>query len=81
MQINHGVANLDFSLLLLQLCLFGPWRGERVGLYNKERIMPPCLTTYIISMVILAFSKKHYHVHSLLPDLSMAIAAMLSLSA
>ena len=31
--------------------------GRILDLYNKERIILPCLTTYIISMVILAFSK------------------------
>jgi len=31
--------------------------GRIMDLYNKERIILPCLFTYIISMVILAFSK------------------------
>jgi MFS family permease len=31
--------------------------GKILDLYSRERIILPCLTTYIISMVILAFSK------------------------
>ena len=31
--------------------------GKILDLYSKERIILPCLITYIISMVILAFSK------------------------
>jgi len=56
--INHGVANpgLFFSTIAMMLILGRVLGGKILDLYNKERIILPCLTTYIISMVTLAFS-------------------------
>ena len=57
--INHGVANpgLFFATIAIMLILCRVFGGKILDLYSKERIILPCLTTYIISMVILAFSK------------------------
>jgi len=56
--INHGVANpgLFFTTIAVMLIL-GRFLGAKIlDLYSKERIILPCLFTYIISMIILAFS-------------------------
>jgi MFS family permease len=57
--INHGVANpgLFFTTIAITLILGRALGGKILDLYSRERIILPCLTTYIISMVILAFSK------------------------
>ena len=57
--INCGVANpgLFFSTIAIMLILGRALGGKILDLYSKERIILPCLITYIISMVILAFSK------------------------
>ena len=57
--INRGVANpgLFFTTIAIMLILGRALGGKILDLYNKERIILPCLITYIISMVILAFSK------------------------
>jgi MFS family permease len=57
--INHGVANpgLFFTTIAITLILGRALGGRILDLYSRERIILPCLTTYIISMVILAFSK------------------------
>jgi len=57
--INCGVANpgLFFTTIAIMLILGRAWGGKILDLYSKERIILPCLITYIISMVILAFSK------------------------
>jgi predicted MFS family arabinose efflux permease len=57
--INHGVANpgLFFTTIAIMLILGRTSGGKILDLYSKERIILPCLTTYIISMVILTFSK------------------------
>ena len=57
--INHGVANpgLFFTTVAIMLIL-GRALGARIlDLYRRERVILPCLFIYIISMVILAFSK------------------------
>jgi MFS family permease len=57
--IHHGVANpgLFFTTVAIMLIL-GRALGARIlDLYGKERIILPCLFTYIISTAILAFSK------------------------
>jgi len=57
--IHHGVANpgIFFTTVAIMLIL-GRALGARISdLYSKERIILPCLFTYIISTVILAFSK------------------------
>jgi MFS family permease len=57
--INYGVANpgLFFTTIAIMLILGRALGGRILDLYSKERIILPCLITYIISMVILAFSK------------------------
>jgi MFS family permease len=57
--IKHGVANpgLFFTTIAIMLISCRALGGKILDLYSKERIILPCLTTYIISMVILAFSK------------------------
>jgi len=57
--INHGVANpgLFFTTVAIILILGRGLGGKILDLYSKERIILPCLFTYIISMIILAFSK------------------------
>ncbi len=57
--IDHGVANpgLFFTTIAIMLILGRALGGRILDLYSKERIILPCLFTYIISMVILAFSK------------------------
>ena len=57
--INHGVANpgLFFTTIAIVLILGRALGGKILDLYSKERIILPCLTTYIISMIILASSK------------------------
>jgi len=57
--INHGVTNpgLFFTTIAVMLILGRTLGGKMLDLYSKERIILPCLTTYIISMVILTFSK------------------------
>jgi MFS family permease len=57
--INHGVANpgLFFTTIAIMLILGRVFGGKIIDLYNKEKIIFPCLIATIISMVILAFSK------------------------
>jgi MFS family permease len=57
--INHGVANpgLFFTTIAMTLMFGRALGGKILDLYSKERIILPCLIIYIISMVILAFSK------------------------
>jgi len=57
--INHGVANpgFFFTTLAITLILGRALGGRILDLYSRERIILPCLTTYIVSMVILAFSE------------------------
>jgi MFS family permease len=57
--LNHGVNNPGFFFTAYAVVLIlGRVLGGRIlDLYSRERVMLPCLTTYIISMIILAFSK------------------------
>jgi MFS family permease len=57
--IHHGMANpgLFFTAVATMLILGRALGGKLLDLYSRERIIMPCLITYIISMVILAFSK------------------------
>jgi predicted MFS family arabinose efflux permease len=57
--IDQGVTNpgLFFTTMAIMLILGRSLGGKLLDLYSRERIILPCLTTYIISMVILAFSK------------------------
>ncbi len=57
--VDQDVANpgLFFTTMAVMLILGRGLGGRILDLYNKERIILPCLFSYIISMVILAFSK------------------------
>jgi MFS family permease len=57
--IANGVANpgFFFTTMAIMLILGRALGGRILDLYSKEKIILPCLTTYIISMVVLAFSK------------------------
>jgi len=57
--INHGVANpgLFFTTSAIMLISGRALGGRILDLYGREKIILLCLTTYIISMLILAFSK------------------------
>jgi len=57
--LDHGVNNPGyfFTAYAVVLILGRVLGGRILDLYNRERVMLPCLTTYIISMIILAFSQ------------------------
>jgi len=57
--INHGVANpgLFFTTIAIMLILGRALGGKILDFYSREKVILPCLFTYIISMVILTFSK------------------------
>ena len=57
--IQTGVANPGFFFAAYAIVLIlGRALGARIlDLYDREKIILPCLTTYIISMIILAYSK------------------------
>ena len=57
--ISHGVTNpgLFFSVVAIVLIVSRVFGGRILDLYSRERIIMLFITPYIISMVILAFSK------------------------
>ena len=57
--INHGVTNpgFFFSTTAITLILSRSLGGKILDLHSREKIILPCLMAYVISMVILAFSK------------------------
>jgi MFS family permease len=57
--INLEVANpgLFFTAIAIMLIVGRALGGKILDIYNRERVILPCLTAFIISMVILAFSK------------------------
>jgi MFS family permease len=57
--INHGVANpgLFFTTIAMMLILGRAMGGKILDLYSREKVILPCLFTYILSMVILTFAK------------------------
>jgi len=57
--LNHGVNNPGyfFTAYAVVLILGRTLGGRILDHYSREKIIFPCLTTYILSMVILAFSK------------------------
>jgi MFS family permease len=57
--INHGVANpgLFFTTIAIMLILGRALGGKILDLYSREKVILPCLFIYIISMVLLTFSK------------------------
>ena len=58
--LEHGVTNpgLFFAAFSIVLIL-GRGLGAKIpDRYGRERVILPCLTTYIISMIVLAFSES-----------------------
>lgn len=57
--IDHGVANpgLFFTTMAIMLILGRALGGKLLDLYSREKVILPCLFIYILSMVILTFSK------------------------
>jgi MFS family permease len=57
--INQGVDNpgLFFTAIAAMIILCRGFGGKILDLYSRERIILPAITTYIISMAILAYSK------------------------
>jgi MFS family permease len=55
--INHGVNNpgLFFTTIAIVLLLVRGFGGKILDLYSRDKVILPCLTTYIIPMTILAF--------------------------
>ena len=58
--INHGMANpgFFFTATAIILILGRSFGGKILDVYSRKRIILPCLIAYIISMVLLAFSKN-----------------------
>jgi MFS family permease len=57
--IDHGVTNpgLFFTTIAVVLILGRTLGGRFLDLYNREKVIVPCLVTYIVSMAVLAFSE------------------------
>ncbi len=57
--LHQGVANpgFFFAAYAIVIILGRALGGKILDLYSREKVILPCLTTYIISMTILAFSK------------------------
>jgi len=57
--LSQGVKNpgFFFAAYAIVLILGRGLGGKILDLYDREKVILPCLTTYIISMMILAFSK------------------------
>ncbi len=57
--LEHGMSNpgLFFAAFALMLILGRMFGGRILDLYRKEKILFPCLLTYIIATLLLAFSE------------------------
>jgi len=57
--LNQGLANpgFFFAAYAIVIILGRGLGGKILDLYSREKVILPCLTTYIISMTLLAFSK------------------------
>jgi len=56
--ISHGVAIRAFlTTIAIMLILGRALGGKTLDLYSREKVILPCLFTYVISMVLLTFSK------------------------
>ena len=57
--ISHGVSNpgIFFTVIASMLILCRALGGRILNFSQRDRIILPCLMTYILSMVILSFSK------------------------
>ncbi|MEI9476538.1 MAG: MFS transporter [Deltaproteobacteria bacterium] len=58
--VNQGVADpgLFFTAIAAMLFVARAFGGRILDLYSKERVIPTLITTYVISMTLLAFSKS-----------------------
>jgi len=58
--VNQGVADpgLFFTAIAAMLFVARAFGGRILDLYSKERVIPVLITTYVISMTLLAFSKN-----------------------
>ena len=58
--IYHGVDNPGyfFTTIAIMLILGRTFGGRMLDAYSRERVLLPCLITFIASMVILIFSKS-----------------------
>jgi len=58
--VRHGVSNpgLFFGALAITLISARSFGGKILDLYEKDKILLPCLTAQIIAMALLAFSKN-----------------------
>jgi len=58
--LSQGMTNpgFFFAAYAVVLILGRTLGGKLMDRYSREKVMLPCLTTYIISMAILAFSKS-----------------------
>jgi len=56
--IQNGVANpgFFFAAYAIVLIVGRALGGKILDLYSREKIILPCLTTYIISMIVLSYS-------------------------
>jgi len=57
--LSHGVSNpgLFFSAFAVMIILGRALGGRILDLHSRDRVILPCLTTVIIAMIILVFSK------------------------
>jgi predicted MFS family arabinose efflux permease len=57
--LKHGMSNpgLFFAAFAVMLILGRTFGGRILDLYSREKVILPCLLTYIVATVILAFSK------------------------
>ncbi len=57
--INQGITNpgFFFTVYAIVLIVSRAFGGKILDLYSREKVLLPCLATYILSMTILAFSK------------------------
>jgi len=56
--LTHGVTNpgLFFAAFAIMLILGRAFGGKILDIYSREKVILPCLATYVVSMSILAFS-------------------------
>ena len=57
--LEHGMSNpgLFFAAFAIMLILGRTFGGRMLDLYSREKVIMPCLLTYIIATLILAFSE------------------------
>jgi MFS family permease len=57
--IRHGVTNPGFFFTMIAIMLFlgRAFGGKILDLYSREKVILPCLVSYIVSMAILTFSE------------------------